>query len=174
MARRRQRERAAKQRRHASPPVTVLSARGLQRTDRVERLAYTRKQAAEALGVSLATLDRRVVPVIETVRTEWGSRLIPVDELERYLAERKQQARTARRRPARPGRTPRLEPELVARIRSEHTHGRTLGEIARQLNAEGVPTAQGGRQWWPSTVRVVLARSSPSTSAQASKSRIDG
>jgi hypothetical protein len=108
----------------------------LQRTDRVERLAYTRKQAAEALGVSLATLDRRV-PAIETVRTEWGSRLIPVDELERYLAERRQEARTARRRPARPGRTPRLGPELVARIRSEHAHGRTLAEIARQLNAEG-------------------------------------
>jgi hypothetical protein len=75
-----------------SPPVSVLSARDLQRADRVQRLAYTRKQAAEALGVSLATLDRRVVPVIETVRTEWGARLIPVDELERYLAERRQEA----------------------------------------------------------------------------------
>ena len=65
-------------------------------------------QAAEALGVSLATLDRRVIPAIETVRTEWGSRLIPVDELERYLAERRQEARAARRRPARPGRKPGL------------------------------------------------------------------
>jgi hypothetical protein len=37
-------------------------------------LVYTRRQAAEALGVSLATLDRRVVPVIETVKTEWGAR----------------------------------------------------------------------------------------------------
>jgi hypothetical protein len=166
VARRRQRERAEKQRRHASPPVFVLSARELQRTDRVERLAYTRKQAAEALGVSLATIDRRVVPVIETVRTEWGARLIPVDELERYLAERRQEARTTRRRPARPGRTPRLEPQLVARIRSEHAHGRTLGEIARQLNADGIPTAQGGRQWWPSTLRAVLLRSSPPGPAQ--------
>jgi hypothetical protein len=161
MARRRQRERAEKQRRHTTPPVSVLSARDLQRTDRVERLAYTRKQAAEALGVSLATIDRRVVPVLETVRTEWGARLIPVDELERYLAERRQEARTAGRRPARPGRTPGLQPELVARIRSEHAQGRTLGEIARHLNAEDVPTAQGGRQWWPSTVRAVLVRSSP-------------
>ena len=126
------------------------------------------------LGVSLATIDRRVVPAIETVRTEWGSRLIPVDELERYLAERRQEARTARRRPARPGRTPGLEPQLVERIRSEHAHGRTLGEIARQLNAEGVPTAQGGQQWWPSTVRAVLLCSSPPMSAQSGKARIDG
>ena len=160
MARRRQRERAEKQRRHAGPPVAVLSTRDLQRTDRVKRLAYTRTQAAEALGLSVATIDRRVVPALETVRTEWGARLIPVDELERYLAERKEEVRAARRRPVRPGRTPRLEPHLIARIRAEHAQGRTLGEIARQLNAEGVPTAQGGRQWWPSTVRAVLVRSS--------------
>src|SRR5712691_2936547 len=112
MSRRRQRQRAEKERRHASPPAPVPSVRDLDVTSRVKRLACTRKQAAEALGVSLATLDRRVIPAIETVRTEWGSRLIPVDELERYLAERRQEARAARRRPARPGRKPGLEPEL--------------------------------------------------------------
>jgi hypothetical protein len=140
--------------------------RDLEMTSRVKRLACTRKQAAEALGVSLATLDRRVIPAIETVRTEWGSRLIPVDELERYVAERRQEARAARRRPARPGRKPGLEPEVVARIRSEYASGRALGEIARQLNADGVRTSQGGRQWWPSTVRVVLVRSRPLNSAE--------
>lgn len=165
MARPRQRRRAEKERRHATPPVPVPAARDLELTGRVKRLVCTRKQAAEALGVSLATLDRRVIPSIETVRTEWGSRLIPVAELERYLAERRHEARTARRRPARPGRKPGLEPELVARIRSEYAGGRTLGEIARGLNADGVRTAQGGRQWWPSTVRAVLVRSSPSKSA---------
>ena len=34
-----------------------------------------------------------------------------------------------------------------------------LSEIARALTAEGVPTAHGGRKWWPSTVRAVLVRS---------------
>jgi hypothetical protein len=33
---------------------------------------------------------------------------------------------------------------------------RRLGEIARRLNADGVPTSPGGPQWWPSTVRAVL------------------
>jgi hypothetical protein len=127
-------------------------------TDRVERLTYTRQQAAEALGVSLATLDRRVVPAIATVQTEWGGRLIPVAELESYLAERTQEAR-AERRAARPGRKPGLPPKLVSRIHDEHASGKSLGEIARRLNTEGVRTVQGGRQWWPSTVRAILVRS---------------
>ena len=92
MAKRRQRRKAEKERRHADTPIALPRARVLEMTSRVKRLACTRKQAAEALGVSLATLDRRVIPAIETVRTEWGSRLIPVDELERYLAERRQEA----------------------------------------------------------------------------------
>lgn len=54
----------------------------------VKELVYSREQAAQALGVSLATLDRHVVPAIATVKTEWGARLIPAGELERYLAER--------------------------------------------------------------------------------------
>jgi hypothetical protein len=105
MARRRQRRRGEKQRRHASRSVAIPSAHDLKSTDRLEQLAYTRKQAAEALGVSLATLD------------------------------------------------------------SERARGESIGEITRKLNADGVPTAQGGRNWWPSTVRAVLVRSDPSKSA---------
>lgn len=145
--------------------LAALTARDVRPAESVARLAYTRRQAAEALGVSLATLDRRVVPAIETVKTEWGARLIPVDDLERYLAERKQAARRARRPLGRPGRKSGLEPELVARIRGDHAKGHTLGEIARQLNADGIRTSQGGRHWWPSTIRAVLVRSSPVTSA---------
>jgi Recombinase len=166
VAKRRQRRRAEKERRHASPPVTVPSARDLEVTGRVKRLACTRKQAAEALGVSLATLDRRVIPAIETVRTEWGSRLIPVAELERYLAERRQEARRAQPPAGRPGRRPGLSPEVVRRVRRDYANGESLGEIARRLEAEAVPTAQGGRQWWPSTVRAVLVRSRPPESAE--------
>jgi hypothetical protein len=32
-----------------------------------------------------------------------------------------------------------------------------LGQIARRLNEDGTATAQGGRNWWPSTVRDVLS-----------------
>lgn len=135
----------------------------VQLAERVERLAYTRQQAAKAIGVSLATLDRRVVPAIATVQTEWGARLIPVAELERYLGERKQAARV--RQATRPGRKPGIPPEVVSSIRRRHAQGESLGEIARQLNTEHVPTAQGGRQWWPSTVRAVLVRSAAHNAA---------
>ncbi len=165
MANRRQRRKSEKEQRQAARLTRPLPAREVQLAERVERLAYTRTQAAQALGVSLATLDRRVVPAIATVRTEWGTRLIPVAALERYLAERRQEARAGRRRAVRPGRKPGLPPELVIRIRGEHAKGESLGEIARGLNADRVRTSQGGRQWWPSTVRAVLVRSSPPDSA---------
>jgi hypothetical protein len=35
--------------------------------ERVTRLAYTRQQAADVLGVSISTIDRRLVPTVATV-----------------------------------------------------------------------------------------------------------
>ena len=175
MTSRRRRRQAAAQRRHAKGAQDSARASGLKLADDVEHLAYTREQAAEALGISLATFDRRVVPVIATVATEWGRRLIPVSELERYLAERTQQPRAERRPAERAGRKVSIPPELVARIRADRASGRSLAQIARELNAEGVKTAQGGRQWWPSTVRSALSRSSrPEPSQSGAGSRRGG
>jgi hypothetical protein len=154
MARRRQRRRREKELRHAPATVRVAAASDGQ----VERLVYSCEQAAQALGVSLATLDRRVVPAIATVKTEWGARLIPVGELERCLAERIDVPRPPRRRSAWSGRRSSLPGEVVDRIRREYAEKASLAEIARRLNRDGVPTGQGGRQWWPSTVRAVLIR----------------
>lgn len=167
MSRRRLRRRTEKAQRHAPPRPAADDARVIVReATRVVRLAYTRRQAAEALGVSTSTFNRRVLPFIETLAMDWGTRLVPIDALERYLATRRREARADRRPPARPGRKPGLLPEVVARIRDQHGEGKSLSEIARKLNADGVPTSQGGRQWWPSTVRAVLVRSSPPSSAQ--------
>jgi hypothetical protein len=141
-------------------PTASSSARGLREAGEVERLAYTRRQAAEALGVSVSTIDRRIVPAVHTVKLPWGQRLIPVDELEQLLSTHPAPARARQaRRPA--GRPPTLAASVGERIRLEYARGRGLSEIARALTAEGVPTAHGGRQWWPSTVRAVLVRASP-------------
>jgi Recombinase len=141
-------------------PTASSSSRGLREAGEVERLAYTRRQAAEALGVSISTIDRRIVPAIHTVKLPWGQRLIPVDELERFLRNHLAPARARQaRRPA--GRPPTLPASVVERIRLEYARGRGLSDIARALTAQGVPTAHGGRQWWPSTVRAVLVRPSP-------------
>jgi hypothetical protein len=126
---------------------------------RVERLAYTRTQAAEALGVSRSTFDRRILPLVETVEMPWGARLIPVDELQRLIAERRRPARARKEPVAGPGRRATVAPSIVGRIRAEHAAGRSLGQIARDLNTDQVPTAHGGAQWWPSTVRAVVRRS---------------
>jgi hypothetical protein len=139
----------------ASPTVEPRTI--IRSAPRVERLAYTRSQAAEALGISRSTFIRRVLPYVETVEMPSGARLIPVDELERLLAERRRPA-TPRPSPGRRGRPRQVPQQVVARVEAAHTAGRSLGEIARGLNADSVPTAQGGRQWWPSTVRAVLSR----------------
>ena len=161
MSRRRQRRRAAKERRHEEPQAIVREA------IHVERLAYARTQAAEALGISRSTFNRRVLPYIETVDMPWGARLIPADELERLLAERRRPPRQATR-PSRPsGRPTALTTELVERIRAEHAAGKSLAQIARDLNASGTPTSHGGRRWWPSTVRSVLLSAANATSGES-------
>jgi hypothetical protein len=123
----------------------------------VVRLSYTRPQAAAALGISRSTFDRRVLPLLETIEMPWGTQLVPVDELERLLTERRRAARK-RKRTAAPGRPRVIAPELVERIRAEHLAGRSLAQIARDLNTARVATAHGGTRWWPSTVRAVVRR----------------
>lgn len=153
---RRQQRRREKLQRHASPVSGDPVEPGpiIHEASRVERLAYTRTQAAEALGISRSTLNR-LLPFLETVELPWGTKLIPVDELQRLLRERRRAARR-RREPVPRGRPRTLPPELVQQIWVKRAIGKSLAEIARELNASGTPTAQGGRQWWPSTVRAVL------------------
>jgi hypothetical protein len=123
---------------------------------RVERLAYTRSQAADSLGISRSTL-RRLLPYVETIELPWGASLIPVDELERLAAERRRVARP-RLVPATRGRPPAVAPEIVERILAMRAAGHSLARIAAELNTDGIPTAHGGARWWASTVRGVLLR----------------
>jgi hypothetical protein len=167
MSRRRLRRRSGKAQRHpAADRAGTAQARAVRETAQVERLAYSRTQAAAALGISRSTFDRRVLPLIETIEMPWGTQLIPVDELERLLAEHRSGARQQVTPPARPGRRAAVAPNVVARIRAEKAACKSLGEIARELTADKVPTAHGGRQWWPSTVRAVLLRAADSDGAQ--------
>lgn len=156
----RRKRRQERKRRYQSATLPASSASSPDRfreTDKAERIAYSRRQAAEALGVSVSTIDRRVVPAVDTVKTPWGQRLIPVGELQRFVRENIQPGKwPAGSRPA--GRPPSLPDSVVARIRLEYARGRSLGEIAKALTGDRVPTAHSGRQWWPSTVRSILRR----------------
>jgi hypothetical protein len=107
--------------------------------------------------MSRSTFIRRVLPFVETVELASGSRLIPVDELERFAETYRRPA--PRRQPQRrkQGRPATVPPAIVDRIRAERAAGQSVAEIARALSDEGVPTAHGGRRWWPSTVRALAA-----------------
>lgn len=54
------------------------------------------------------------------------------------------------------GRPRTLDKRTRARIKSLRSRGHTYKAIADRLNADGTPTAQGGEQWWPATVRAVV------------------
>jgi hypothetical protein len=155
MSRRRLRRKEGKERRHA-PVRGGGPSEVIRQAEHVVRLAYTRSQAAEALGISRSTLWR-VLPYVETIEMPWGSTLIPVDELERLVVERRRAARAAVK-PAAPGRPPLVPPEIVERIRIERAAGKSFRRIAAELNADRIPTAHDGAQWWPSTVRALLGR----------------
>jgi hypothetical protein len=166
MSRHRQQRRADKARRHlqpnyeprspVEPPQAAESQVAVREASYVERLAYTRSQAAEALGISRSTL-RRLLPYIETMEMPWGASLIPVDELERVAAERRRTARP-RLEPATKGRKPAVPPEIARRIHHERSAGKTFRQIADDLTGAAIPTVHGGARWWPSTVRAILQR----------------
>ena len=158
---RRHRRKTEKAKRHApsAPKPSSSPAIAVRRAADVERLAYTRTQAAEALGVSRSTFDRRVLPLLETVDMPWGTRLVPVDELKRFVEERRGSAR-GRAQTVPPGRPIAIPAAVVQHIQAEHAKGKSLRQIARDLSTSRTPTAHGGAQWWPSTVRAVLGRSS--------------
>src|SRR5437867_4475879 len=92
---RRHKRKAEKVKRHApsAPRPSSSGATVVRHAPQVERLAYTRTQAAEALGVSRTTFDRRVLPLLETIDMASGPRLVPVDELERLVREHRRPAR---------------------------------------------------------------------------------
>lgn len=50
---------------------------------------------------------------------------------------------------------PPAELEVIARVLAARASGHTYRHIADALNAEGIPTGQGGVEWYPSSVRAV-------------------
>ena len=56
------------------------------------------------------------------------------------------------------GRPDRTSAETVAKVQAMRETGASLQTIANLLNAQGVPTSQGGAQWYPPSISKVLAR----------------
>jgi DNA invertase Pin-like site-specific DNA recombinase len=77
----------------------------------------------------------------------------------RLISQRTREALAVKRsQGVRLGRPTTMPPDVVRRIKRERAKGKSLAAIADGLNADGVPTAQGGTRWYPATVRYTLRR----------------
>jgi DNA invertase Pin-like site-specific DNA recombinase len=77
----------------------------------------------------------------------------------RLISQRTREALAVKKaQGVRVGRPATLPRNVVARIARRRRAGKSYAAIADELNRDGVPTAQGGREWWPATVRAVFRR----------------
>jgi DNA invertase Pin-like site-specific DNA recombinase len=142
-----------------SADAKALVARKLDRPSRLLAelawlLASARKQ-----GFALVSLDC----ALET-RTPAGGATVNVlagfAPCERRGSSQRIRQALARKRAqgVRLGRPPTMSRYAIERIRRERAAGKSLAAIANGLNADRIPTAQGGRRWYPATVRYTLNR----------------
>lgn len=100
------------------------------------------------LGVDMTTPAGELVANVMAAVAQWERRAI---------AERTRAALArAKANGTRLGRPVALPQKVRRRITRERGKGATLQTIADGLNRDQIPTAQGGEQWWPSTVSAVL------------------
>ncbi|MEU8374737.1 recombinase family protein [Micromonospora sp. NPDC048894] len=107
------------------------------------------------LGIDLATPAGEFLASVMASAAQWERRIIGQRTREGLAAKKAAGVRL--------GRPASLPAEVRTRIMTDHADGKSLASIARELNAESVPTAQGGKKWYPSTVRAVLASQEPVT-----------
>jgi DNA invertase Pin-like site-specific DNA recombinase len=135
---------------------SILMVAKLDRLTRSVHDATGLMAEAERAGWGLVALD---APVDTT--TPQGAAMAQVlavfAELERRLIGERTKAALAVRRSqgVRLGRPKTLPQELVKRIVDARSEGATWTSISNKLNDESVPTAQGGKSWYPATVRHV-------------------
>lgn len=107
------------------------------------------------LGIDLATPAGEFLASVMASAAQWERRIIGQRTREGLAAKKAAGVRL--------GRPASLPAEIRSRIIASSAGGKSLAAIARELNAESVPTAQGGKKWYSSTVRAVLASQEPVT-----------
>jgi len=113
------------------------------------------------LGVDTSTPSGEAMANVMATFSQFERRLIGQRTKEALAVKRAQGVRL--------GRPPVLSQELVDRLRRERASGATLQAIADGLDRDGIPTAQGGRNWWPGTVRDAIRSSARRTDGAAAE-----
>jgi DNA invertase Pin-like site-specific DNA recombinase len=99
------------------------------------------------LGIDLSTPSGRFMANVMGSAAEWEREIIGQRTKDALAVKRAQGVKLGR-----PATLPR---DVVDRILEARASGDGWSTIARTLNAESVPTAHGGAQWHPSTVRAI-------------------
>jgi len=100
------------------------------------------------LGIDLTTAAGEFMANVMASAAQWERRIIGQRTREALAVKRAQGVRL--------GRPVLLAPEVAARIVAAHEGGAGWSAIARDLNADAVPTAHGGARWHASTVRAIV------------------
>jgi DNA invertase Pin-like site-specific DNA recombinase len=103
------------------------------------------------LGVDTHTPSGEMLANVLAVFAQFERRLISQRTRE-ALAVRKEQG-------VRLGRPQTLPGNVRTRIRKQHRAGNSYSQIARHLNNDAIPTAHGGKRWYPATVRKIILAS---------------
>jgi DNA invertase Pin-like site-specific DNA recombinase len=118
--------------------------------------------SAQRQGWALVALDCTLETTATTTPAgeQVATLLAAFAPFERRLVSQRTRQALARTRAQgiRLGRPPTMSPYAIKRIRRERAAGHSLAAIANGLNADRIPTAQGGRRWYPATVRHTLNR----------------
>lgn len=123
---------------------SVHDAAGL--LERSQRKGW--KLVALDVGVDTSTPSGEAMAGVMSVFAQLERRMIGERTRNALAAKRAQGVRLGRRRE--------LSEDLLRWIVGQHQAGVSLSAIARALNERGEPTAHGGAQWHPSTVRAVV------------------
>ncbi|MGK5684778.1 recombinase family protein [Actinoplanes sp. URMC 104] len=100
------------------------------------------------LGIDLSTPAGEFLASVMASAAQWERRIIGQRTREGLAAKKAAGVRL--------GRPASLPSDVRSRIVKAHQSGASYSAIARELNADGVPTAQGGKQWYPATVKAVV------------------
>lgn len=133
-----------------------LVASHLSRVGRTAARVLDLDALAAAEGWGLVMCDLQIDTATAAGRFMLGNMAAAAEYERNLVAERTRAALAVKRaQGVRLGRPSTLDRETVARIVAEREAGATWQAVADGLEADAVPTAQGGARWYPASVRKV-------------------